>query len=500
MTRCQDGEDFNYLAICAATKDWSTLEDGLVKPHYMSEEGAHIAKWVLSLRGTQSWPPDLASLVFHFGAVEWPSVPTFKGHDARIWAREVLYDYQKGVVADAMDKLAEVTRTELDSYKRAALLKELYTMNTELAQLPDPKTKTFTVGQDYEENMEIIMPTEISSFAKLRTGIKAIDESARPFTPGIYALFGRPKSTKSWKLLEILYNMAVDQGQTVVLVDPENDRSTIMTRLACLHGGINNMLLQDIRTKVADGEDISDDEQLVLNATLDALNDLGEKARIVIVGKDHFDPEVGGIPADVIFQVAEQHQTKIVFIDQIHKIHVRGAAKREQTDASRIKTAVEYCDAQEGYLIWATTQQNRKDDGGKLKMPTTAASTVFGSDAVAQNVQFLAHVHVWSLPEDDGVLQMLTIELCRGSRRATGRVFTEASFCDRLHYLSEDEGAIRANECIIFQERKASEAKSIAEKRQAKDSQGSSEHKVRELDLPRATPRDLQKLLRGNVE
>ena len=448
---CKSGEDLAYLSICAISGDWSTLLEEYIRPEYLSQKGRPVAEWVLQKRQTNQDLPSPEALWGYWSGLDWPEdTPRWVGHDPKVFADDILRKVQKSLTLRLNTQLIDLNKIDVsEDFNRAVAISTVQHTLNYLKQISDSSSGIKDIGVDDKENHEVIYGSEEGGFSRLRTMVAELDKAIRPLQSGIYCFFGRPKSTKTWVLLNILYNIAVLQQEPVLVVDPENGREDVQIRLACIHAKLNFAKVQDAKLKMADGVVLTDEENALLQTAHDSLMDLGVSSKIVLMGKEQFDPKVGGIPAEKIFATAKAEGIKVLFIDQMHKVHnSEGQVQKNQNESTMMRRAVEYIDAQPGYAIFCTTQQNRKNDSAKAKMPLTDAGTVFGSDALAQNARFLAHVHKFDLPDDDAALQMISIELNRRSRPSSDKIFLINSFCDRVEFIEEDEGLVLAQMCL----------------------------------------------------
>ena len=445
-TPCSNGEDLEFLAVCAVSGDFELLESGFVLPEHMNPEGgAWVAEWLLSLKqeGSSQWPPSYQAIKFQWTELDWPEVPETAGLDPKLAAFEVLWSYRLYLSSVIHAEVQGLTKLNFGAEYSSAALKLVDRVH-EMRTLADPKQRVVRVGDNPQNVMDTILGQgPVKDLALLRTGVPSLDEMLRPMEPGLIAFFARPKNMKSWLLLYAAIENSILNDYPGVLVDPENNRKTILTRLACALSKIDYLRVRKIQLKLVEGEELHDEEKAILSELEYGVSALHEMSHLYILGKEDVDPDFGYITTDQILGLAEKVGAHVLYIDQLHKIVVPRAAKANDDDIKRIRKAITFLADLPDYVIFGSTQEKREQDKRaktKITMPSPKDDWVYGGDAASQNCTFLAHLHAFSLAEDESLLLITPLLGRNTGKKEDPRIFVHASLCTQYEEVPQAEG------------------------------------------------------------
>lgn len=445
-TPCNNGEDLEFLAVCAVSRNFDLLETGFILPEHMNPEtGAWVAKWLLALKAEDSdqWPPTYRAIKFQWPDLSWPDVPDEAGLDPKLSAFEVLLSYRLYLSAMIHAEIHSLTQLNFGEEYASTAMKVIDRVH-ELRTLADPKHRILRVGDNPEHVMDTILGQgPLKDLALLRTGVPSLDEMLRPMEPGLIAFFARPKNMKSWLLQYAAIENSILNNYTGVLVDPENNRKTILSRLACALAKIDYVRVRKIQLKLVEGEELLDEEHAILNELEYGVHVLHEMSRLYILGKEDVDPDYGYITTDQILGLAEKVGANVLYIDQLHKIVVPRAAKTNDDDIKRIRKAITFLSDLPDYVIFGATQEKREQDkraNKKFTMPAPKDDWVYGGDAASQNCTFLAHLHAFSLAEDESLLLITPLLGRNTGKKEDPRIFVQANLCTRYEEIPQAEG------------------------------------------------------------
>lgn len=467
---CPQGEDLKFLSHCAGSGDFSLLLDGQILPKYMSAAGREVAEWVLEKHslGQDDFPPSYDVLRELWPDLGWPPLPTDRtGLDPAFTGGDVWYSYKNYLCAQMHGHVQILAESRYDDAEYAARCMVVRDAAAELKDLQNPTARLERVGADPDETFNLIIgQSGDEQIMDFEADMVELQDLFAPFTNGLYMFFGRPKHTKSWRIERNAWWHSVVREQPAVLVDPENAKETILRRIASFQGGFD---YGDIRRLVKrytrKDETLTRDDYRMMDKLYDTCCQLQEKSQLVILGKEHIDPNTGRIEIDRIFREAEKIGAKVIFAEQIHKYGSPGLSAHAN-EFTRIRRATEVL-ADSPYLVIGSTQEKRKDSPRIFKMPEPHEDWVFGGDGVAQNCSALTHVHRFELP-DGHIIIMLTPLLGRDGEPGTVRdaIFVRARFGSTYEVLPPEEGRARC-EAIMLEHKKirdeaAKKAKELA--------------------------------------
>lgn len=420
--KCSEGEDLTFLAYCAVTGDFSRLTDGLILPKYMSNEGEVVADWILARRfeGDAEWPPSYEALTLMFQDFDWPDIGGIHGLDPEVPAYDVLRSYSIYSLAVLTRVIQKVMRMQLDDEDWSPLLAKMEGRMTELRTILEPTKQTLVLGEDPDMLRNAIVGSGVQrSLAKVRTPFEWLDKQCRPFIPGIYAFFARPKNGKSWVIQLIAVYLAMELQMKVLLVDPELNGAELVQRLASLVMGVPYKEVSTISLHIADEIPLTPAQEEIMSQLDEVQNKLRNNPYLVILGKDKIDSNIGGFDVDGVVRTADENGCSIICAEQVHKYKDPSLTTRNTSDAMKAHAAITKMSNVEDKLWFVTTQQNREFSPKKGQLPKPTDEGVFGSDALSQNARFLCHV--WKLeledndcPDDPPLLWMLTPTISRG--------------------------------------------------------------------------------------
>ena len=467
---CENGEDLRFLAYCAIAHDFSLLLDGAVRLEHLSQDGRYVAQWLLELhdRGTTVWPPDYESLQEQFPELSWPRLSAnIQGLDPHIAAIDVWFSYNLYATREVGAKAAAMSQMTWETPDYSATIAEIRDTLDDLVALGKGTSRLERFGARPEIIIEATHGVREESVLPLRLPFQGMTDFMFPVDPGIHATFARPKRGKSFYLnmIAAMNCMGEDATARGLLVDPENDRRTIITRLCCAFAGVSMHILRDIRKARIAGEELTPTQQTALDYLEVAAYELTHSSQLYILDKTDIDPEWGMISLARIEDVCKEQGIKTLFIDQGHKIVNPRTARRNDNDTARIYRAVERLSTLDGFAIFLTTQEKRKQNATeKLKFPAPSEDSIFGGDAVAQNCQTLTHLESFQMDREH-IVTVFSPLLNRNAMSGNGDTyFVRSSFFDDVEELEPHAGRALVEALIMESKKRSDSAKSAGKK------------------------------------
>jgi hypothetical protein len=397
---CENGEDIDFLSACAASGDFSMLVDGVVKPEYLRDDGPRqIAERLLEIRNTNPalFPPTLESLQDSYAGFEWQEYDEMV--DPLIYGLEVLESYKNHMAAKLVLELW-VTKSEapLTSGYYTAMEAAQQTLN-KLKSLGEKMAMPERIGASANSVVETLLGKTVRS-GNIDTPWPRFNRMIRIFYAGMYVFFARPKNGKSWILNDIAVHNSLVNGIPGIIIDPENPKEVILTRLACRYAGLSVDAVEELKYKTIHNIEYDAADLQMIVRFEEVAQMIHENSRLYVVGIEAIDDEVGRITTGYIKNLVEDLDAAYVCVDQLHEIHHSELAKRNDTDATRIMKASKAI-SELGIPSFVTTQENRaglpKDYDFQWHTPSD--SNVYGSDGLAQKCMFIGHVRMFKLAE-----------------------------------------------------------------------------------------------------
>ena len=473
-TPCDRGEDLRFLAYCAISGDFSMLLDGRVKPEQMSEDGAVVAQWVLNYRqaATGSWPPDYDSLKEQFEYLEWPQQKS-RSVDPEIAAVDVWMSYRLFQCHEIMTEVQTLSQVLWNDPEYTETIQGSIERLQDLSYIGKPGGRVEKFGTNPDEIIEIVTGVRPTSSSRLTTPFGFMNDLLVPLDPGIHATFARPKNGKSFYLQLLAVHNCMGEGARArgLLVDPENSRATIITRLAAAFAGVSMHVLRDLHKALLFDEEITHEMRVAKAIIEEAAFEIQQRSELYIIGKEDVDPDYGFISIDRIEDVYEESGASVLFIDQGHLI-VDPRRHRASDDLTRrIYKAMERLDQKDDRPIFLTTQDRRPPTAkGELRFPSPSKDTVFGGDAVAQKCQSLMHLQSFEI-DKKSIVSVFTPLVSRNTMSGTSsapHAFVRASFFNDIEEMDPYQGHALV-ESLIQEEKNRAEAAKREGRRMARD-------------------------------
>lgn len=468
---CSNGEDLLFLATCAIAGDFEPLTNGFVQPMYMSEDGRYVAEWILELQGKGSWPPTFEALKHNFSDLNWPSIPETRGLEPMTKAYDVLYSYQAAESIHMMRLTQYMAELEVHDAERTEILQQVTDKVRDLQQLGSEKRPIYRLGSDFGRMVNALMGKgQFGLFKDVSLPYPTLNETLRPFLPGVYVFYGRPKKGKSWTLFQIADWLARVVGIRVVLVDQENPEALLISRLCAVSGGADYETLRSAQWKVMmegeeDIEPLTPEEDEALDKAMHGAEEISIHDNIVVMGKEYIDLDQGGIPFDTICEVADEAGARVLLIDQLQKISAPPYTRAGMSEPVRANWVLKRMEQEKERLIFATTQENREGDTEQTKFPTPKSNTVYGADAAAQACMALIHLHPFVLPDGSSVVMYTPTLMREGKQSMEGKHFVRVDHCSRFEPLSFRDGMLLAHQSVELFKKQEDDLKKEAKRR-----------------------------------
>lgn len=394
LTPCANNEDFKVLAAMAITGNWRPLVTREVSPRYMTARAREVAEQLLLTQATQphAWPPSYAGLRVAYPDCPWPDgmdVPNLP-LEPYVEAFSSHARYAAGM-SIAM-QLNEYARLKTSEARESAdmLLSDAF---RQLTQIGKKEVGVTRFGEDSEETFARITGT-YSRVSQIVTPWEPLNQLIKNFYPGIYAFYALPKSGKSNLLIRQAVYTAFDQKIPTIIVDVENNKDMLYTRLACTRGGLPYFVLEDIKARLRDPSyRLTEFEQRVWLRLDELVEEIRSDSHLYIMGMEAMDPVRKMISTDAILREADRVGADLIAVDQIQKFYVPNVTT-SRTDDNKRALQVAGVFSSCGTTVFATTQENREGEppDAEFKWHSPSRKHVYGSDALSQLCCYLGHV------------------------------------------------------------------------------------------------------------
>lgn len=415
---CANDEDILFLAACAASGDWSLLIDETVSPNMMRTNSRAVAEWVVSeaqRRTSTAFPPSLDALRVQFTFIDWPNIfdNVGAGIDTKVYASSLLESYKTLTILLLAVDLLENVDTPYTSSRYQEVLTSILDSNNSLRGIGQGRRRPQRFGEDLDGLTQIVLGTDTSANFNVDTPWPEFNKLIGRFHAGIYGFFARPKSSKSLTLTEIAAWNGITKGLPGLLVDPENPKEIIVTRLACCIANVSLSDWDDMQQKMMRNQELvaaghapsqfTHAESVLLTAMLEALDTIHRDSRLFIIGKDSNGGEIGNAsasPFDVehLFQYAREIGATWVVFDQMQELRLGPMRPREQ-EHDRVARVASFLDAQKEFIVFTSNQENRENEGRdqEVNWHTPSTKGVAGGDALSRKCMWLGHLRMFQL-------------------------------------------------------------------------------------------------------
>lgn len=408
---CNDNEDMKFIAACAVTGNFDLLLDGRVRYDLMRPVPSIIAKSIIDQRSTRNWPPSYAALKaqFQFDGIDWPTFSDDVQNLSPEWYASAFNDSVRRhkLMMLSLDTLMQVDRVDDDKYQE--FLRRSQEQVRLLQELGSKAARPTRLGEVSGEILDALIGQSLTH-SRVEMAYPWLNHLLGVVEPGIYAFFARPKNGKSFATNDFVVHNGVSRRIPGILIDPENDRKTVLARIACSVAKLPFRWWKHVRTKFLKSQDmrISAEERAayemnhedweVVKIIQRVSDEIDRDGLIYIIGKDKDVSPEHNFNLDRILKIAEDISAEWLAVEQIHKAWT---ANTKSTDNENVRTqkACRCLSSREDLVYFVTTQENRstqmKDQEASWHFPST--STVYGSDSLGQEAVFICHLRMFEV-------------------------------------------------------------------------------------------------------